>query len=83
MNPERQHLIYHCCEPEPGLHVIDPVDMGVYLEEVSYSEFKRACLARGNNSPLDGYWILIDHFSKYWFYDREPRNLSPKSTIKP
>ena len=76
MNPERQHLIYHCCEPEPGLHDIDPVDMGIYLKEVSYSEFKRACLAHGNNSPLDGHWILIDHFSKYWFYDRKPRILS-------
>ncbi len=71
MNPERQHLIYHCCEREPRLDELDPADMGLQLKEVTYSEFKRACLARGENSPLDGHWILIDHFSKYWFYDRE------------
>lgn len=76
MNPERQHLIYHCCEPEPGHYDLDPADMGMYLKEVSYSEFKRACLARGNSSPVDGHWVLIDQFSKYWFYDRKPKKSS-------
>ena len=76
MNPKRQHLFYHCCEPEPGHYDLDPLDMGMCLKEVSYSEFKQACLARGRKSPVDGHWALIDHFSKYWFYDREPRKLS-------
>ena len=74
MNPERQHLIYHCCNPEPELDELDAADFGLYQKEVSYPEFKRACLAHGNKSPLDGHWTLIDHFSKYWFYDREPRD---------
>lgn len=73
MNPERRHLIYHCCEREPRLDDLDPADMGLQLKEVTYSEFKRACLARGESSPLDGHWILVDHFSKYWFYDRETK----------
>ncbi len=76
MNPVRQHLIYHCCEPEPGLYDLDSADMGVQLKEGSYPEFKQACLAHGENSPLDGHWILLDHFARYWFYDREPRRLS-------
>ena len=76
MNPERQHLIYHCCEPEPDQYDLNPLDMGMHLKEVSYSEFKRACLARGSKSPVDGHWALIDHFSKYWFYDRKSRKSS-------
>lgn len=76
MNPKRQHLIYHCCEAEPRLDDLDPADMGLHLKKVSYSEFKRACLACGDISPLDGHWILVDHFSKYWFYDRESRKSS-------
>ncbi len=73
MNPERRHQIYHCCEPEPGRYDIDPLDMGIHYKDVSYPQFKRACLAHGASSPLDGYWLLLDHFSKYWFYNREPR----------
>ncbi len=76
MNPQRQHLIYHCSNPEPEQYDIAPADVGMYLKEASYMEFKRACQALGRKSPLDGHWTLIDHFSKYWFYEREPRTSS-------
>ena len=72
MNPGRQHIIYHCCESKPKREEADSADFGIYQKEVSYPEFKRACLARGRESPLDGHWMLMDHFSKYWFYEREP-----------
>lgn len=76
LNPTRQHLIYHCCEKDPVFYDIDPADTGVDLQEVPYPEFKQACLAQGKHSPLDGYWMLIDHFSKYWFYDRDSTSTS-------
>ena len=42
-------------------------DFGLYYRTVPYEAFKRACLARGERSPLHGFWSLIDHGAPYWF----------------
>ena len=71
MNPRRRFTIYHCCDPRPALHELEPADFGMYWPEVSYGSFKRACQARGEKSPLHGHWALLDHFASYWFGDRQ------------
>ncbi len=70
MNPQRRYTIYHCCDPKPGYRDIELADFGLDYPEVPYPIFKRACLARGESSPLHGYWALLDHFAPYWFGDR-------------
>ena len=66
-NPERQFTLYHCCNPNPVPHDLELADFGLYLREVPYDTFKRACQARGEDSPLHGYWALFDRFAPYWF----------------
>ncbi|HEY6309695.1 MAG TPA: SDR family NAD(P)-dependent oxidoreductase [Streptosporangiaceae bacterium] len=67
LNPNRQRTIYHLCHPTPDDHGLELADFGFDVREVSYAEFKRACLARGSRGPLHGYWPLVDHFADYWF----------------
>jgi len=69
LNPQRRFTIYHCCDPRPPVHEIEPADFGLYWREASYASFKRACQARGEKSPLHGHWALLDHFAPYWFAD--------------
>lgn len=71
MNPERLYTIYHCCESQPDDHDIELPDFGLHFPEVPYPVFKRACLARGEGSPLHGFWVLLDHFAPYWFDDQK------------
>ena len=71
MNPQRRYTIYHCCDPQPDSLDVELADFGLYFPEVPYQAFKRACLARGEHSPLHGYWALLDHFARYWFGDRK------------
>ena len=78
-NPERQFTLYHCCNPDPVPHDIELADFGVYLREVSFDTFKRACQARGENSPLHGYWALFEKFSPYWFSPNKPLTELPVS----
>ena len=78
-NPERQFTLYHCCNPDPVPHDIELADFGVYLREVPYDTFKRACQARGENSPLHGYWALFEKFSPYWFSPSKPLTELPVS----
>ncbi|MDE2719556.1 SDR family oxidoreductase [Candidatus Palauibacter polyketidifaciens] len=67
LNPDRRFTIYHYSE-DPSLgHDVQLADFGLYYETVSYEAFKRACLARGEQSPLHGFWSLIDHGAPYWF----------------
>ena len=66
-NPERRFTLYHCCNPNPVQHELELADFGLYLREVPYDAFKRACQARGEAAPLHGFWALLDHFSPYWF----------------
>ena len=66
-NPERQFTLYHCCNVNPVPHDLELADFGLYLREVPYDTFKRACQARGEDSPLHGYWALFDQFARYWF----------------
>ena len=76
-NPQRQHTIYHCVNPHPVRRSSKPSDLGVYHKEVSYRQFKRACLARGKKSPLDGYWMLLDQTEPYWFRNPRQRDSVP------
>ena len=76
-NPERRFTIYHCCNPELDHYDLEPADFGFYWPEVSYESFKRACQARGENSPLHGYWAVFDHLGKYWFSKNKPMDRLP------
>ena len=66
-NPRRQFTLYHCCNPNPVPHDLELADFGLYLREVSWDTFRRACQARGADSPLHGLWALLDTFAPYWF----------------
>ena len=33
--------------------------------------------ARGENSPLHGYWAVFDHLGKYWFSKNKPMDRLP------
>ena len=77
LNPERRFTIYHCCNPRLDHFDLEPADFGFYWPEVPYESFKRACQARGEKSPLHGYWAAIDHFGKYWFSKNKPKGMLP------
>ena len=66
-NPRRQFTLYHCCNANPVPHDIELADFGHYLREVPHDTFMRACQARGEESPLHGYWALFEKFAPYWF----------------
>ena len=66
-NPKRQFTLYHCCNPDPVPHDLELADFGLYVREVPWDTFRRACQARGEDSPLHGYWALLDTFAPYWF----------------
>ena len=66
-NPERRFAIYHCCNPEPPYEDLEVADLGYYWQSVPYASFRRSCQALGEESPLRGQWVLIDHFAPYWF----------------
>ena len=76
LNPERRFTIYHCCNPELDIYELDLADFGIYLPEVSYEAFKRACQIR-KNSPLNGHWAVLDHFGKFWFSKNTPDKRLP------
>ena len=67
MNPDRRFTVYHYSEDPPLGHEMQLADFGLYYKTVPYDAFKRACLARGEQSPLHGFWHLIDHGASYWF----------------
>ena len=67
LNPDRRFTIYHYSEDPPLGHEMELADFGLYYDTVPYEAFKRACLARGDRSPLHGFWNLIDHGAPYWF----------------
>ena len=67
LNPDRRFTIYHYSEDPPLGHEMQLADFGLYYKTVTYDEFKRACLSRGERSPLHGFWNLIDHGAPYWF----------------
>ena len=77
LNPERRFTIYHCCNPVLDHYELEPADFGFYWPEVSYESFKRACQARGDKSPLHGYWPVFDHLGKYWFTRNKPMDRLP------
>ena len=67
LNPDRRFTIYHYAEDPPLGPEMQLADFGLYYRTVPYEAFKRACLARGERSPLHGFWSLIDHGASYWF----------------
>lgn len=67
LNPDRRFTIYHYAEDPPLGPDMQLADFGLYYKPVPYDAFKRACLARGERSPLHGFWNLIDHGAPYWF----------------
>ena len=77
LNPERRFTIYHCCNPQLDHYDLEPADFGFYWPEVSYESFKRACQARGEKSPLHGYWAVFDHLGKYWISKNKPMDRLP------
>ena len=78
-NPKRQFTLYHCCNPNPIPHDLELADFGLYLREVPYDAFKRACQARGESSPLHGYWALFEKFAPYWFSSSKALTAVPVS----
>ena len=77
LNPERRFTIYHCCNPQLDPYDLEPADFGLYWSEVSSESFKRACQARGENSPLHGYGAVLDHLGKYWLSKDKPTDRLP------
>ena len=77
LNPRRRFTIYHCCNPQLDHYDLEPADFGLYWPEVPYEAFKRACQARGENSPLHGRWAVFDHLGKYWFSRNKPKDRLP------
>ena len=69
LNPRRRFTIYHCCDPAPVFHDLEPADLGFYWPVVTYTEFKRVCQGRGERSPLHNHWSILDHLARYWFSD--------------
>ena len=77
LNENRRFTIYHCCNSELDHYDLEPGDFGFYWPQVPYGAFKRACQARGEGSPLHGYWTVLDHFSRYWFSRNKPQHRLP------
>ncbi|MYC65123.1 MAG: NAD-dependent epimerase/dehydratase family protein [Acidobacteriia bacterium] len=77
LNANRRFTIYHCCNPELDEYDLEPGDFGFYWPQVPYDSFKRACQARGESSPLHGYWTVLDHFARYWFSRKKPQDRLP------
>ena len=71
LNPDRRFTIYHVCDTQPPFHDVEVADFGFYWESVSYQSFRRSCQALGEESPLHGQWVLLDHFAPYWFSERK------------
>lgn len=79
LNPERRFTLYNCCNPTPSYRTVSLEEVGLDLPEVSYQAFKRACQARGDASPMAGYWPVLDHFGRYWLRGPETATSLPIS----
>ena len=77
LNPDRRFTIYHCCNPQLDPYDLEPGDFGFYWPKAPYESFKRACQARGEDSPLHGRWAVLDHFAPYWFSSDKPQSRLP------
>ena len=71
LNPDRRFTIYHLCDTQPPFHDVEVADFGLYWQIISYQSFRRSCQALGEESPLHGQWVLLDHFAPYWFSERK------------
>lgn len=79
LNPDRRFTVYHCCDPEPPYEDLEVADLGYYWQIVPYASFRRSCQALGDESPLRGQWVLLDHFAPYWFSEDRGRCRLPIS----
>ena len=77
LNPDRRFTVYHCCDPEPPYEDLEVADLGYYWQTVPYASFRRSCQALGDESPLRGQWVLLDHFAPYWFSEDRGRRRLP------
>ena len=77
LNPQRRFTIYHCCNPQLDYYNLELADFGIYFPEIPYESFRRACQARGEDSPLHGRWAVLDHFGQYWFSEEKPDDRLP------
>ncbi len=77
LNPDRRFTVYHCCDPEPPYEDLEVADLGYYWQTVPYASFRRSCQALGDESPLRGQWVLLDHFAPYWFGEDRGRRRLP------
>ena len=66
LNPARRHTIYQCCNRKPLIPDFLYATVHRY-KEVSWEEFRAACVSRGKESPLSGQLPIIDLYHKYWF----------------
>ena len=79
LNPERRHTLYNCCNPTPSYRAVSLEELGLDFPEVSYQAFRRSCQARGDSSPLAGYWPMLDQFGRYWLQGAESATSLPIS----
>ena len=77
LNPDRRFTVYHCCDPEPPYEDLEVADLGYYWQTVPYASFRRSCQTLGDESPLRGQWVLLDHFAPYWFGEDRGRRRLP------
>ena len=78
-NTNRRYTIYHVCDPDPVRHRLTHAEYGHHMQVVPYTAFKRACMARGQDSPLHGNWLLLDHVAPYWFTKKKHLDRLPIS----
>lgn len=79
LNPARRHTLFNCCNPTPSYRTVPLEELGLDYAVVSYEVFKRACRARGEASPLAGYWPVVDHLRRYWLSGTESATALPIS----
>jgi thioester reductase-like protein len=80
LSPTRRHAIYHCCHQNQMTETPVFGASDLTLKDVSYKEFKQACLAFGSDSPLHHDWQVLDYFSHYWF-NYSKRSAQPEIAI--
>jgi len=79
LNPDRKNVIYNCSR-QSGLMPtqLPSFDlMGYAMKNVTYEEFKAKCLEMGEDSPLHGFWVLMDQYNDYWIKPKKAADPYP------
>ncbi|MYI46847.1 MAG: NAD-dependent epimerase/dehydratase family protein, partial [Gemmatimonadetes bacterium] len=56
MNVNRRFTVYSCCNTAPSYRAMRLAEFGLDYPEVPYADFKRACQAHGDASPMARSW---------------------------